>query len=105
MAVSGEADESYARTSRQLANLRRLGQKLDAMPAASNADGLSNRDHDRIFPHGMTPIFVDTGAWFARFVPTDRDHPAVRDWFEQNTHQLVTTDEHFQQFGTVTVVP
>ena len=36
------------RTSRQLANLRRLGEKLDAMPAAAIGDGLTNRDHDRI---------------------------------------------------------
>src|SRR5271157_602936 len=40
----------------------------------------------------MTPIFVDTGAWFARFVPSDRDHPAAREWFEQNTYPLITTD-------------
>jgi Arc/MetJ-type ribon-helix-helix transcriptional regulator len=42
-----EADES-ARTAQQLENLRRLGQKLDAMPAAAVTDDLSNRDHDRI---------------------------------------------------------
>ncbi len=36
------------RARRQLANLERLGQKLDAMPTESNADGMSNRDHDRI---------------------------------------------------------
>jgi Arc/MetJ-type ribon-helix-helix transcriptional regulator len=36
------------RTARQLANLRRLGQKLDTMPTAAVADGLSNRDHDRM---------------------------------------------------------
>ncbi len=41
-------DESLDRTARQLANLRRLGHKLDAMPTAAMADGLSNRDHDRI---------------------------------------------------------
>jgi Arc/MetJ-type ribon-helix-helix transcriptional regulator len=35
-------------TSQQLANLRRLGQKLDSMPSAPIADGLSNRDHDRM---------------------------------------------------------
>jgi predicted nucleic acid-binding protein len=40
----------------------------------------------------MTPIFVDTGAWFALFVPTDADHPAAREWFEANTDPLVTTD-------------
>ena len=26
----------------------------------------------------MSGIFVDTGAWFARFVPTDPDHPAAK---------------------------
>jgi Arc/MetJ-type ribon-helix-helix transcriptional regulator len=36
------------RTGRQLENLRRLGRKLEAMPVAAVADGLSNRDHDRI---------------------------------------------------------
>jgi Arc/MetJ-type ribon-helix-helix transcriptional regulator len=36
------------RTGRQLENLRRLSQKLEAMPVAAVADGLSNRDHDRI---------------------------------------------------------
>ena len=40
----------------------------------------------------MTPIFVDTGAWFARFVPSDRDHQAARGWFEHNTSSLITTD-------------
>jgi Arc/MetJ-type ribon-helix-helix transcriptional regulator len=40
-----QADE---RTGQQLENLRRLGQKLDAMPVAAVADGLTNRDHDRI---------------------------------------------------------
>jgi uncharacterized protein len=40
----------------------------------------------------MTPIFVDTGAWFAWCVPADRDHPVAREWFERNTHPLITTD-------------
>ena len=39
-----------------------------------------------------TPIFVDTGAWFARIVTYDRDHPAAREWFDLNTHSLITTD-------------
>ena len=43
----GEADDSD-RTGQQLENLRRLGRKLDAMPAAAVTDGLGNRDHDRI---------------------------------------------------------
>jgi Arc/MetJ-type ribon-helix-helix transcriptional regulator len=36
------------RSGQQLENLRRLSQELDAMPSAAVADGLSNRDHDRI---------------------------------------------------------
>jgi uncharacterized protein len=40
----------------------------------------------------MTPIFVDTGAWFARFIPTDPDHPTARGWFDRNVHPLLTTD-------------
>lgn len=37
-------------------------------------------------------IFVDTGAWFARFVPSDPDHTAARNWFARNTEPLLTTD-------------
>ena len=40
----------------------------------------------------MTPVFVDTGAWFAFFVPADADHAAARTWFDSNTDPLVTTD-------------
>jgi Arc/MetJ-type ribon-helix-helix transcriptional regulator len=46
--ASNEGDQSRDRTAQQLANLRRLGQKVDAMPTAAIADGLSNRDHDRM---------------------------------------------------------
>jgi len=46
-AVSSKGDDSLDRTARQLGNLRRLGKKLDAMPTAAVADGLSNRDHDQ----------------------------------------------------------
>lgn len=49
----------------------------------------------------MTPIFVDTGAWFARFVPSDRDHPAARDWFERNTYPLITSDYIIDELLTV----
>jgi Arc/MetJ-type ribon-helix-helix transcriptional regulator len=41
-------DQACDRTVKQLANLRRLGQRVDAMPTADIADGLSNRDHDRM---------------------------------------------------------
>jgi uncharacterized protein len=37
-------------------------------------------------------IFVDTGAWFARFVPSDPDHERVAEWFAANTDLLVTSD-------------
>jgi len=49
----------------------------------------------------MTPIFVDTGAWFARLVPSDPDHPAAREWFGQNTHPLITTDYVVDELLTV----
>jgi predicted nucleic acid-binding protein len=37
-------------------------------------------------------IFVDTGAWFATFVPRDSDHSAACTWLDQNTKPLVTSD-------------
>ncbi len=37
-------------------------------------------------------IFVDTGAWFASVVPSDRDHAAAVRWLSQNTQPLMTTD-------------
>ena len=37
-------------------------------------------------------IFVDTGAWFAAFVPNDADHAAADAWLEAITEPLVTTD-------------
>jgi predicted nucleic acid-binding protein len=37
-------------------------------------------------------IFVDTGAWFAAFVPNDTDHAAADAWLETNAEPLVTTD-------------
>ena len=37
-------------------------------------------------------IFVDTGAWFAAFVPNDPDHRAADAWLAANTAPLVTTD-------------
>ena len=38
----------------------------------------------------MSGIFVDTGTWFARFVPTDPDHPAAKVWLDHNTSPLIT---------------
>ena len=37
-------------------------------------------------------IFVDTGAWFASIVLSDRDHAAAVRWLSQNTEPLITTD-------------
>lgn len=37
-------------------------------------------------------IFVDTGAWFAAFVPNDPDHLAADAWLTQNTEPLLTSD-------------
>ena len=36
--------------------------------------------------------FVDTSAWFARFVPSDPDHERVKAWFNANDRRLVTSD-------------
>jgi uncharacterized protein len=36
--------------------------------------------------------FVDTGAWFARIVPTDPQHRTVMDWFRANNSPVFTTD-------------
>jgi predicted nucleic acid-binding protein len=37
-------------------------------------------------------IFVDTGAWIARFYPADQHHAVARQWFAQNQQPLLTTD-------------
>jgi predicted nucleic acid-binding protein len=37
-------------------------------------------------------IFVDSGAWFARFVADDPNHASVVDWFAANGEPLITTD-------------
>jgi uncharacterized protein len=37
-------------------------------------------------------IFVDTGAWFARYVAEDVDHEAAKAWFSNVPDRLVTTD-------------
>jgi predicted nucleic acid-binding protein len=36
-------------------------------------------------------IFVDTGAWFAAFVPNDVHHAAARGWLDNNTEPLFCT--------------
>jgi predicted nucleic acid-binding protein len=37
-------------------------------------------------------VFVDTGAWFARHVPSDPNHLRVKAWLDANTAPLITTD-------------
>jgi predicted nucleic acid-binding protein len=37
-------------------------------------------------------IFVDTGAWFAGFIPSDPDHSAASAWMTANRTPLLTTD-------------
>jgi len=37
-------------------------------------------------------IFVDTGAWFARFVADDPKHKQMQEWFAANREPLATTD-------------
>lgn len=37
-------------------------------------------------------IFVDTGAWFAMAVPSDKDHAAIAHCFSQSKETLLTTD-------------
>ena len=46
-------------------------------------------------------IFVDTGAWFAAFVPNDADHAAADAWLEANTELLVTTDYSVDELLTL----
>jgi uncharacterized protein len=49
----------------------------------------------------MSPIFVDNGAWFARFRPCDVDHSSARQRFENSTHPLITTDYVVDELLTV----
>lgn len=37
-------------------------------------------------------IFVDTGAWYARYVADDVDHRAAVSWFANVPDRIVTTD-------------
>jgi predicted nucleic acid-binding protein len=36
--------------------------------------------------------FVDTGAWYAVFIPDDADHASAMRWMAANREQLLTTD-------------
>lgn len=49
-------------------------------------------------------VFVDTGAWFAAFVPTDRDHARADRWLRQNDRPLVTTDDVLDELLTLRLV-
>jgi predicted nucleic acid-binding protein len=49
-------------------------------------------------------IFVDSGAWFARFVPDDPQHGRITAWFSQNSQPLVTTDYCIDETLTLLVV-
>lgn len=40
--------------------------------------------------HRSEAVFVDTGAWFAAFVPSDRDHARADQWLRRNDRPLVT---------------
>lgn len=37
-------------------------------------------------------VFVDTGAWFAKFVPEDPNHARIESWFVTNNRPVLTTD-------------
>lgn len=37
-------------------------------------------------------IFVDTGAWFASVVPSDKEHQKAISWLKNNQESLLTTD-------------
>lgn len=53
--------------------------------------------------HSQT-VFVDTGAWFAAFVPTDPDHERAQQWLRQNNRPLVTTDYVLDELLTLLLV-
>lgn len=36
--------------------------------------------------------FVDTGAWFAMFIPADSKHVIAKEWLANHVDPLVTTD-------------
>lgn len=46
----------------------------------------------RFFTRIAAVIFVDTGAWFARYVQEDVDYRAATAWFSQIPDALATTD-------------
>jgi len=48
--------------------------------------------------------FVDTGAWFAKFVRDDPDHVRVQAWFDETEDVLLTTDYCIDETLTLLVV-
>ncbi|WP_058555734.1 PIN domain-containing protein [Thiohalocapsa sp. ML1] len=54
--------------------------------------------------HRSQAVFVDTGAWFAAFVPSDRDHARADQWLRQNDRPLVTTDYVLDELLTLLLV-
>jgi uncharacterized protein len=49
-------------------------------------------------------IFVDTGAWFARYVTEDVDHAAATAWFANVPDRLLTTDYVIDELLTLSKV-
>ncbi len=49
----------------------------------------------------MSGVFVDTGAWFARFVPADSDHLAAKAWLDRNSEPMITTDYAIDELLTL----
>jgi uncharacterized protein len=45
--------------------------------------------------------FVDTGGWFALFVPWDINHAAARAWFDATNQSLTTTDFVIDEMPTL----
>lgn len=46
-------------------------------------------------------IFVDTGAWYAAFVPEDPNHEAADAWRKGNREVLLTTDYVLSELVTL----
>lgn len=53
---------------------------------------------------GRQMVFVDTGAWFAAFVPTDPDHARAQQWLRENDLPLLTTDYVLDELLTLLLV-
>ena len=50
----------------------------------------------------MTPVFVDTSAWYASVARRDRDHKTARNFLETNRRSLLFTDYILDE--TVTLI-